>query len=117
MNLSGITLEKYGETYNLDLDIKTYHDGTPAVVSWCEGEPYDRLTVNVPASDMPEGCLAVASGMNPEYVTVLHDAGIVSSTSPVEQVASGFIMISFYRMSDEAIDAAINYRNYLGGTQ
>ena len=114
MNLSGITLEKYGETYNLDLDIKTYHDGTPAVVSWCEGEPYDRLTVNTP--DIPEGCLAV-SDMDPEYVTVLHNAGIISSTSPVGQVASGFIMISFYRMSDEAIDAAINYRYYLGGTQ
>ena len=114
MNLSGVTLEKYGETYNLDLDIKTYHDGTPAVVSWCEGEPYDRLTVNAP--DIPEGCLAV-SDMNPEYVTVLRDAGIISSISPVEQVSSGFIMISFYRMSDEAIDAANNYRNYLVDTQ
>ena len=93
MNLTGVTLEKYGETYNLDLEFSAYRTGNLAVVSWCEGKPYDTLTVNVP--DIPEGCLAV-SDMEPEYVTILHDAGIISSTSPVGQVGSGFIMISFY---------------------
>lgn len=106
MNLTGVTLEKYGETYNLDLEFSAYRTGNLAVVSWCEGEPYDTLTVNVP--DIPEGCLAV-SDMEPEYVIILHDAGIISSTSPVGQVGSGFIMISFYQMSDDAIHESNDY--------
>lgn len=115
MNLPGITLEKYNDVCSLDLDVKVYYDGTPAVVSWCEGEPYDTLTVNVP--DIPDRCLAVSSDMNPEYASVLHDAGIICSTSPVGWTTSGFTTISFYRMSDEASRAADNYRNYLSGIQ
>jgi len=42
-------------------------------------------------------------------VIILHDAGIISSTSPVGQVGSGFIMISFYQMSDDAIRESNDY--------
>jgi len=103
MDLSNIKFRsKYGSNEVLNLEIKAYFDGNPAVTAWCADGPYDTLTVNT--LGIPDGCLAVRDD-NHEYVKVLHDAGIVVSEDAVGSVPSGFITISFYQMSPEAIAA------------
>ena len=97
------SLYKYGETFHLTLGIAHYVDGTPAVTSTCDtGEPFDALTVNV--DGIPDGCIAVKEE-NSEYVTLLHEAGVIESAAPVGEVESGFINIGFYPLSTEAKEA------------
>ena len=104
MNLGKIyNLYKYGENFRLELSLRRYIDGTPAVTSTCDtGEPFDSLTVNV--GGIPNGCVAVKEE-NSKYVTLLHEAGIIESTAPVGQVESGFITIGFYLLTTEAKEA------------
>lgn len=101
MDLSNIKFRsKYGSNEVLRLEIKAYFDGNPAVTAWCADGPYDTLTVNIPG--IPDSCLAVRDD-NHEYVKVLHGAGIIASEDAVGSVPSGFITISFYQMTPEAI--------------
>lgn len=109
MDLSSINFRsKYGSNEVLNLEIKAYFDGNPAVTAWCADGPYDTLTVNIPG--IPDGCLAVRDD-NYEYVKVLHDAEIIVSEDAVGSVPSGFITISFYQMSSEAIAAVEEFLN------
>lgn len=104
MNLGKLyNLYKYGENFRLELSLRRYIDGTPAVTSTCDtGEPFDSLTVNV--DDIPNGCVAVKEE-NSKYVTLLHKAGIIESTASVGQVESGFITVFFYPLTAEAKEA------------
>lgn len=96
-------LYKYGENFRLELRLCRYIDGTPAVTSTCDtGEPFDSLTVNV--GGIPDGCIAVKEE-NEKYVNLLHDAGVIESTVPVGETASGFITVYFYPLTAEAKEA------------
>lgn len=78
------------------------------MTAWRTDGPYDTLTVNTPG--IPDSCLAVRDD-NYEYVKVLHDAGVIASEDAVGSVPSGFITISFYRMTPEAIAATEKFLN------
>ena len=103
MDLSNMKFRsKCGSNEAWSLEIKSYYDSNPAVTAWCDDGPDDTLTVNTPG--IPDGCLAVRND-NHEYVKVLYDAGIIVSEDAVGSVPSGFITISFYQMTPEAIAA------------
>lgn len=104
MNLGKIyNLYKYGENFRLELSLRRYIDGTPAVTSTCDtGEPFDSLTVNV--DGIPDGCVAVKEE-NGKYVTLLHEAGVIESTTPAGEAESGFITVFFYPLTAEAKEA------------
>jgi hypothetical protein len=97
------SLYKYGETFHLTLGLARYIDGTPAITSTCDtGEPFDSLTVNV--DGIPDGCIAVKEE-NEKYVNLLHEAGVIESTTPAGEAESGFITVFFYPLTTEAKEA------------
>ena len=106
MNLIGnITVDAWGRTFKCQLDLTKYTDGNPAIMVYEGGEPFGKLTINVPEYAHalgPHEFFVKDWSENVPICRACVESGLFIETTREHRV-SRFCTAKVWRLSDKAI--------------